>query len=106
MRRQRKSPVHRSRSARLTTAPRPRAVRVSRAAQLRAPVARQLARRNPFPALCAAAFSVRRSLPYFLGAAGDPPAAGAAEAPWTAGAEAPPVAGAAPTDLTSFNECD
>src|SRR6266480_5508852 len=101
MRRQRKSPVRRSRSARLTAARRPRAVRVSRAAQPRAPVARQTVRRNPFPALGAAAFSVRRSLPYFLGAAGDPPAAGAGEAPWTAGAGTPPVAGAPPADLTS-----
>jgi len=88
----------------LKAARRRRAVRVSRAAQPRAPVARPPVRRNPFPALFAAAFSVRRSLHRHLGAAGDPPAAGAGEAPGAAGEGAPPVAGAPPTDLTSFNE--
>src|SRR5215472_17613381 len=101
MRRQRKSPVHKSRSATLTAVQRRRAVRASRAAPLRAPVGRRPVRRNPFPALFAA-FSVRRSLRRHLGT-GDAPAAGAGEAAGAADEGAPPVAGAPPTDLTSFN---
>src|SRR5262249_58941507 len=102
-RRRRKSPARNPRSATLKAARRRRAVRVFRAAQRRAPVARRPVRRNPSPALWAA-FSVRRSLPYFLAAAGDPAAAGLGEAPWAAGDAA--GAGAPPVDLTSFNGGD
>jgi len=77
-------------------------VRVSRAARLRVPGARRPVRRNPFPALSEAAFSIRRSLRSHLGA-GDPAGAAPGEAPCTAGAGDPPVGGAPPTDLTSFN---